>query len=141
MYGQSGGWTSDDFADIPSTSLSEYDPWAAQSHYDEVDADPSDSGVPSTIEPKSPRPLTVSTLDVEDDDDIHRADTDEWDGGYDSESSAEMSVLLEWDEADFSGAEFGQHGGLNGLGVDDTYLDEPEPLIEYDSLLREPLYQ
>ena len=141
MYGGSGGWISGDFADMPSTGATEYDPWAALSDYGKVDADPADSGVHPIIEPKSPRPLTASTLDVEDDDDIDGADNDEWDGEYDSESSAEMSALLEWDEINFSGAEFGQQSGLNGVTVDDTYLDEPEPLIEYDSLLREPLYQ
>ena len=141
MYGGSGGWTQDDFADSPITGPAEYDPWAVQSDYDGVDAHPADSRIPPTIDPKGQRPLTASTLDVEDDDDIDGADTDDWDGEYDSESSAEMSALLEWDEINFSDAEFGHHSGLNGEAVDDTYLDEPEPLIEYDSLLRKPLYQ
>ena len=141
MYGGPGGWTPDDFADIPSAAPTEYDPWAAQSHYEEVDAHPADNRIPPTIDPKSQIPLTESPLDIEDDDDTDGADTDSWDGEYDSESFAEMSALLEWDEINFSGAEFGEHGGLNGVTVGGTYLDEPEPLIEYDSLLREPLYQ
>ncbi len=141
MYGGPGGWTPDDFADPPTTGPAEYDPWAVQSDYNRVDGHPADSRIHPTIDPKNQRPLTTSTLDVEDDDDIDGTDTGEWDGGYDSESSAEMSALLEWDEINFSGAEFGQHSGLNGVSIDDTYLDEPEPLIEYDSLLREPLYQ
>lgn len=141
MYGGSGGWTPEDFADPPTTGPAEYDPWAMQPDYDGVEAHPADGRIPSTIDPKNQRPLTTPTLDVEDDDDIDGGDTDEWDGGYDSESSAEMSALLEWDEINFSGAEFGEQSGLNGVQVDDNYLDEPEPLIEYDSLLREPLYQ
>ena len=71
------------------------------------------------------------------------SDNDEHDAieQYNSESVAELAVLLEWEEGPPSINEATQASTLSHVGRDTSFLDEPVPLAEYDGELAQPLHE
>lgn len=139
-------WMADDFADSPVTNLIEDDPW-------------SDSQSDSGREPTDSLPVgdQLPTSDVDAEDGVGattaKDDSDQSTIRTQAEHVSDISVDYaegeEYGRVDYDESSYGFQGdeletdlefSLGELGEDRGFLDEPEPLAEYDSGLAETLY-
>ena len=145
MYGGSGGWTQDDFADVTDTAPREYDPWAVQSA-DEPRSSPIGSNIGTIVELGNQTSDVDPDLDLGDDQDADDAAISSWDKDlfeedFGNDAFVEISTLREWDESNLNTTTVSQYDSRTDPNNDDSYLDEPLPFAEYDSELGQPLYE
>ena len=142
------GWTAEDFADTSSQQIEDDDPWAVDTVRDAAVGNSSSSdievesdNVPAGWDDVAPTDTTRYRDLVESE--TGDSDRDEHDDIelFNSDTTAELAAVLEWDEAPGSGNEVAEAETLVYTRVDGSFPSDPVPQAEYDSELRQPLYE